>query len=568
MNRFTFSLLLVLLGSAMAAYVQTDAGSVTVKDIRFTGESGNRLSALLYLPDTVTPASPAPGILAVHGYINSRETQSGFAIELAKRGFVVLALDQMGHGYSDPPAFAAGFGGPDGLAYLRSLDAVDPERIGLTGHSMGGWTVQVAAASAPDDYQSMVLLGSSTGTFGAPEGTPTSPRNLLLVFSLFDEFSNLMWGAAIPRDIVWTPKLMKLFDTEAAVEPGRLYGDLDSGTARVLLMPPVTHPGDHLSREAIAATVNWFERTLGAPVPPSGQTWFFKELATGAALVGLACLLFPLIDWLLGLAMFCSVIREVPRPRPVTSLRWWSGATLAALVPVFLFFPLQTLANLVLPPNPLLPQTITNGVLLWAWGLGLVNLALFGLWLRGSGMDRTQLGLPANTGVIVRTMCLALIVMLVTYVILVACAWLFTVDFRFWVVALKPMSFMQFGAFVVYLPLFALFFLVLSLMLHNPLRRVGSSGWTNAGILSLGFVALLALQYLPLLSGGTMTIASQPLLTIVAFQFVPLLVLVAMVSTFCFERTGAIYLGAWINALVVTWYMVAGTATQAVPFWF
>jgi hypothetical protein len=81
-------------------------------------------------------------------------------------------------------------------------------------------------------------------------------------------------------------------------------------------------------------------------------------------------------------------------------------------------------------------------------------------------------------------------------------------------------------------------------------------------------VILLIIQYLPLLSGGTLAIASQPLLSIVAFQFVPLLFMVGVVSTYCFERTGNIYTGAFINGIFITWYMVAGTATQVVPFWF
>src|SRR2546428_14064146 len=74
------------------------------------------MSGLLHTPRNATPKTPAPGILAVHGYINSRETQDGFAIEFARRGYVVLALDQTGHGYSDPPAFAGGFGGARGGA--------------------------------------------------------------------------------------------------------------------------------------------------------------------------------------------------------------------------------------------------------------------------------------------------------------------------------------------------------------------------------------------------------------------------------------------------------------------
>jgi pimeloyl-ACP methyl ester carboxylesterase len=152
-------LILILAGGLLAHFTQT-AGGIRIEDVRFKGAAGNTMSALLYIPPNATAQTPAPGILAVHGYINSRETQDGFAIEFARRGYVVLALDQTGHGYSDPPSFANGFGGPDGLAHLRSLDIVDKNNIGLEGHSMGGWTVLAAAATMPNDYKSMVLEGS------------------------------------------------------------------------------------------------------------------------------------------------------------------------------------------------------------------------------------------------------------------------------------------------------------------------------------------------------------------------------------------------------------------------
>ena len=84
----------------------------------------------------------------------------------------------------------------------------------------------------------------------------------------------------------------------------------------------------------------------------------------------------------------------------------------------------------------------------------------------------------------------------------------------------------------------------------------------------MGFAALLVVQYLPLFMGGSLAIASQPLLTIVAIQFVPLMILIASVSTWCFYRTGAVYVGAFSNALIVCWYVTAGQATQVVPFLF
>src|ERR1700686_5500259 len=102
--------ILILAGGVLAWLTQT-AGGVRIEDIRFKGAKGDTMSALLYIPANATAQTPAPGILAVHGYINSREHQDGFAIEFARRGYVVLALDKTGHGYSDPPAFANGFGG-------------------------------------------------------------------------------------------------------------------------------------------------------------------------------------------------------------------------------------------------------------------------------------------------------------------------------------------------------------------------------------------------------------------------------------------------------------------------
>ena len=79
-------LIIVLAGGFLAQSIRTADGT-TVRDIRFAGTNGTVMSALLYVPKNATPQTPAPGVLAVHGYINSRETQDGFAIEFARRGF-------------------------------------------------------------------------------------------------------------------------------------------------------------------------------------------------------------------------------------------------------------------------------------------------------------------------------------------------------------------------------------------------------------------------------------------------------------------------------------------------
>lgn len=52
----------------------------------------------LYTPKTATAEPPAPGVLLLHGYQNDHETCAAYAIKLARRGAVVLCLDEYGHG--------------------------------------------------------------------------------------------------------------------------------------------------------------------------------------------------------------------------------------------------------------------------------------------------------------------------------------------------------------------------------------------------------------------------------------------------------------------------------------
>ena len=266
------------------------------------------------MPSTASPKTPAPAILAVHGYINSRETQDGFAIEFARRGYVVLALDQTGHGYSDPPAFANGFGGPAGLSYLRGLDIVDKNNIGLEGHSMGGWTILAAAATMPDAYQSMVLEGSSTGAPFAADGTATWPRNLAVVFSKMDEFSTLMWAVPRGADAPTSPKMQSVFGSGGTIEVGKVYGSTADGSARVLYQPWTTHPGDHISNEAIGDSLQWFGKTLkgGNALPDSDQVWGWKEFGNFAGFVGMIFFLLGLGSNLLSLKTFAPLVRAAP----------------------------------------------------------------------------------------------------------------------------------------------------------------------------------------------------------------------------------------------------------------
>jgi pimeloyl-ACP methyl ester carboxylesterase len=559
----------LILAGGVLAYLTETAGGIRIEDVRFRGAKGNTMSALLYVPANATKATPAPGILAVHGYINSRETQDGFAIEFARRGYVVLALDQTGHGYSDPPAFASGFGGPDGLSYLRSLDIVDKDNIGLEGHSMGGWTVLAAATAMPNDYKSMVLEGSSTGKPFAAEGTANWPRNLALVFAQYEEFSNLMWGVELARDVTQSQKLWALFGTSGPVEPGKVYGDIAQGTARVLFTPAITHPDEHISHQAIGYSLDWFAQTLkgGTPLPAADQIWFRKEIGTLLALIGFVVLLLGTFDILIAMPAFVTL--QVPEGAPSDQLggatkggRWTIAFLLSTLIPALTYYPAFALGGTFVPASRFLPQAVTNQIMIWAVINALITLALMPFVPKRIGRSWT----------IAPSIVIAAVTLIVGYASLWLADLLFKIDFRFWIIALKLLSAKQFIIFLIYLVPFTVFFVIALNMLHRNFSRQRAAPFahyaTNVLALVLGFGVLLVLQY------GTLWITGKlfnplpdpgfvPLSTIIAIQFVPLLAIVGVIATFTWRRTGSSLPGALICGPLVTWYVVAGTATQA-----
>ncbi|WP_404374191.1 alpha/beta hydrolase family protein [Sphingomonas sp. MMS24-J45] len=514
------------------------------------------MSALLYVPDTATAARKAPGILAVHGYINSRETQDGFSIEFARRGYVVLALDQTGHGYSGGKAFSNGFGGPDGLKYLRSLPMVDTNQIGLEGHSMGGWTVLAAAAAMPDAYRAIVLEGSSTGAPYAREGSPAWPRNLALVFSRYDEFSKIMWGSDRAVDVPsGSAKLKQVFGTSETIAPGKVYGSIAAGTARVLYQPATTHPGVHISTVAIGHATDWFARTLtgGTPRPASDQIWYWKEIATGVSLIGFVLLVLGSFDLLVRSTPFAGLRHEPSVSRAVRDRRWRRGYWLTLLVPTLLFYPCFIAVYLLVPANPVLPQTVTTQVAVWA------------LVCAGAGVALRRFG-PTDVRQEERRWFPALGIALATTAIAYAAVFavdrLFGTDLRFWILAVKWPDARHWGIALIYVVPISVAFLIQQRGVLALAAGTGRPYRSAAMIMGGGIGVLMALIYAIFFATGTLITGFDPLTTVIALQFVAVLPVIALIAVFCWRRTGSHRAGALLTGLLVTLYVVAGTATQ------
>jgi hypothetical protein len=338
----------------------------------------------------------------------------------------------------------------------------------------------------------------------------------------------------------------------------------------VLYTPAITHPAEHISHQAIGYSLDWFARTLqgGTPRPSEDQIWFRKELGTLVALIGFVALLLGIFDGLLELPAFSHLrLPEIadgtmPAHFAAKGQRWTVAFVLSAFIPALTYYPAFALADAFVKPSAFLPQGVTNQVMVWAVINALIALALMPFAPKRA----------SRIGIVGPSLLIAMATIIVGYAALWLADLLFKIDFRFWIVALKLMSAKQFLIFLIYLVPLTAFFVIALHVLHRNFSTMGAGRGalylTNFLALTLGFIVLLVLQY------GTLWLAGKlinplpdpafvPLSTLIAISFVPLLGIAAVIATFTWRRTGSSLPGALIGGIFVTWYVVAGTATQA-----
>lgn len=136
---------------------------------------GLKINALLAIPDGTPPSGGWPAIVFNHGYIipsqystiNSYKT---WVAALAKAGFVVVKPDYRGNAQSQgqpegghfSPVYA--YDVLNAVASIKQFPGVNPSRIGVFGHSMGGHEA-LRAIVATRDIKATVFAAGVVGSF-------------------------------------------------------------------------------------------------------------------------------------------------------------------------------------------------------------------------------------------------------------------------------------------------------------------------------------------------------------------------------------------------------------------
>ena len=174
---------------------------------------GLKIYALLTVPTGEKLPTGWPVIIFNHGFIPPTQYQTteryvAYVDWLARSGYIVFRSDYRGHGSSEGEPRGA-YGSPDytvdvlnAVAAMKRFSDADPNRIGMWGHSMGGY-ITLRSMVVTGDVKVGVIWAGVVGSYAdlfnrwrrtptpsasTPEATPTSSPGRRWRIALVEQF--------------------------------------------------------------------------------------------------------------------------------------------------------------------------------------------------------------------------------------------------------------------------------------------------------------------------------------------------------------------------------------------
>jgi pimeloyl-ACP methyl ester carboxylesterase len=292
------------------------------------------------------PDVDGPVVVVAHGFAGSSEMMQGYALPLARAGYLVFAFDFLGHGRHTVP-MSGDVTSPEGTTRLlveqtnAVIDAVaEPGApVALLGHSMAT-DVLVRVAEGRSDIETLALISAFSTVIDAE-----TPPSLLLVV-----------GAWEPGLRDFALEAVRMVDPRAETGVTVTSGQV---SRRASVAPLSEHVSILQSRAARAEVVSWFDTVFG-------RTSAVTILPTGHAIIAL----------LAGLVLLVVALsRRLPDNEiPAAGVSWTRLAALT-LVPA-LVAPLIA----VRLDFTLLPVLVADYLALHLAIYGGIQLVLLRLW--------------------------------------------------------------------------------------------------------------------------------------------------------------------------------------------
>lgn len=580
-------------------------------EITFEPNAAAQICLSTYIPKNATPASPAPVIICAHGYNNSKEMQLSNITELARRGYVVVAFDLAGHGRSDITIndYTSGTEGMlAAVQYAMSLDCIDIDRVGVTGHSAGDLACinTVKLINTPEGKNHIAAFFCPTGTIAALFASGDCLNNLVLGVApgRYDELDTFYFGTAHFMETPTAAMLVQRFYpefAESSVPEGQYYSAngavsipgggqaMQEKQAVAIWNPGITHPQGTFSKIATKLTIDFFYNAFGTPSGATyrnsdSQHWTLGVVFQTIGLLAFFALAIVMGGVLLETPAFSDLKGEVEPQEKLASIkdRRELIPIIVTFVPLLLFpyfayFPCFGAAEKLLNPDSY-PAPTANGIAWFTLCSGVFCFLMLGvnsivkrLCYRKSAEAVRDPFLPGNPGGWTRffkTVGLAAAVIALIYVPCYIAYYVFNMNFGIsvYTVGLPRAQWLPDILFK-YLPMWFVFLLP-NAILNADTRFKELPEWASTLFCALANLLPIAVSitanYVHLVKqGATLFTFGDP--SIMAFNLLAPMIFIAISGRYYYKKTGNAWAGAMVNASVLTF--MALTLTRHTSAW-
>ena len=603
------ALVIVFATSIIASWISSDFGNVKVMDVKIVSEQNLSINAKLWMPKDASADDPRPAVVMSHGYSAHYNNMVGISLEFARRGYVVIAFDAYGMGYSDlndgitqpewdDGAYAA-------LQYLGNLPQVDKDRIGMIGHSRGNLWNQNAAISAWQNHNtdptvivphSLMLISFSytpiqklsNGSFGY--ALNEYPVSVGTIFGEYDEFADSVWktrpeeytsaamysmGAGV-RGV--TPDIYFAYGDPTPLSPDEAVKAAEAGNLRASFSYPNTHIIAVFNDKPIGDTIDFMDITLRGgehTMSRDDQVWFGRQSALFFGFFGFFVFVIALAVALVDTPFFSTIVR--PQPKSMNTLHnakegvAYGIIFLLLQVPMLsLYFYLSGWPGIVkvwqpLPQGPYFSAPGLNPTVLLDLIISAILILVVFLVYRfigkksGSTLDNLGFNIPARQ--IGKAVLLAVTTFGIAYAVLCIIYTTTGTFVSFLEFDIIPMNGIHWAAFFKYLPFWLLMNLINGMVFNSVTRVNNAKEWVNYVLIILGsslaVLIMLLVQYISLYTTGTVAIPTSAWHDLPT-NFATLQLLGAIIigpvgavsNRVLYKKTGSIWAGGVLAALV------------------
>jgi hypothetical protein len=463
--------------------------------------------------------------------------------------------------------------------------------VGMLGHSLGAEMAYQVALGDPG-VNALVISGFAY----TQAASDTKPKNMLMIIGKWDEFRQRMTGTRdIEKEWMSTAQTRKVIPV-ANPQIDATYGDFEQGTARRVVVPRTIHFMESHDRGGISEMLQWMRKALHPPerlwVDSMNQTWAIKEWATLFAMLACFASLLPLGRMFLEMKFF-KTLEGAPTGNYSCSAKSYLKFSAINGVLMWLYLPLIFVLFGVhvylVHIDGAFPMMMVNGVVWWFFWINVIGFFIFRRRVRmqpqGGGLTWADAGVSyregrfgLDSGRVAKTVSLALILFGFAYFGEYLLEQIFIVDFRFLFPFASDLTPERAWLCLRYFPFILVGFVFMGVFLHGQIRRpvkksrlgtwMSWSFWNLVAMIA-PIILFLMIQYVPLFTTGFIPLVGPGGMFVSfilnLYHIIGVLIVVVPLSTWFYQLTGKIYLGALLNALIVTWMFVSSQVVAPIP---